>query len=246
MPWCCQATGGLEKRCAHALYLAGDRGGGHPRQAHEFCQIDGVPGQTDGIDARILSHLCAHLHGSGFDKLLFKMATPQQEQLQALVTRRSQLVKCAWQRATALALAHALSAKSSRQSSADKQIRRFEDIGNRLAGSTLRKSLLPRRFRHWKAPRPGIDGRAPELGTTQPTRDRQTGRVATLNHDSGVDARQALGVGRQADGSGGGSCAVRFDRLSKRSTNGYASGQAAQGCAGGFNAQNSILNAVIK
>jgi transposase len=90
-----EATGGLEKRCAHALYLAGMTVVvANPRQAHEFAKSMGYLAKTDGIDARILSHFARTLHGSErFDKLLFKMATPQQEQLQALVTRRSQLVQ---------------------------------------------------------------------------------------------------------------------------------------------------------
>jgi transposase len=62
---------------------------------------------------RILSHFARTLHGSErFDKLQLKMATPQQEQLQALVTRRSQLVQMRVAESNRLALAHALSAKS--------------------------------------------------------------------------------------------------------------------------------------
>ena len=73
----------------------------------------GYLAKTDGIDARMLSHFARTLHSSErFDKLLFKMATPQQEQLQALVTRRAQLVHMRVAETNRLNQAHALSANA--------------------------------------------------------------------------------------------------------------------------------------
>ena len=142
-----EATGGLEKRCAHALYLAGMTVVvANPRQAHEFAKSMGYLAKTDGIDARILSHFARTLHGSErFDKLQLKMATPQQEQLQALVTRRSQLVQMRVAESNRLALAHALSAKSIQAviKLLDKQIKTLdEDIGNRLKQHFAQKLKL--------------------------------------------------------------------------------------------------------
>lgn len=186
-----EATGGLEKRCAHALYLAGMTVVvANPRQAHEFAKSMGYLAKTDGIDARILSHFARTLHGSErFDKLLFKMATPQQEQLQALVTRRSQLVQMRVAESNRLALAHALSAKSIQAviKLLDKQIKTLdEDIGNRLKQHFAQKLKLLEGFKGiGEGTKAVLMAALPELGRLNRREISKLVGVAPLNHDSG-------------------------------------------------------------
>ena len=186
-----EATGGLEKRCAHALYLAGMTVVvANPRQAHEFAKSMGYLAKTDGIDARILSHFARTLHGSErFDKLLFKMATPQQEQLQALVTRRSQLVQMRVAESNRLNLAHALSAKSIQAviKLLDKQIKTLdEDIGNRLKQHFAQKLKLLEGFKGiGEGTKAVLMAALPELGRLNRREISKLVGVAPLNHDSG-------------------------------------------------------------
>jgi transposase len=89
-----EATGGLERACAAALCLA-DLAVIviNPRQAHDFAKSMGYLAKTDALDAKVLSHFARTLHGDQrFERMLFKLPSPQQVVLQALVVRRSQLV----------------------------------------------------------------------------------------------------------------------------------------------------------
>ena len=224
-----EATGGLEKRCAHALYLAGMTVVvANPRQAHEFAKSMGYLAKTDGIDARILSHFARTLHGSErFDKLLFKMATPQQEQLQALVTRRSQLVQMRVAESNRLNLAHALSAKSIQAviKLLDKQIKTLdEDIGNRLKQHFAQKLKLLEGFKGiGEGTKAVLMAALPELGRLNRREISKLVGVAPLNHDSGKmrGKRSVWGVpmcARHCTWRPSAQCALT--RPSRRSTNG--------------------------
>ncbi|UUZ74477.1 transposase [Polaromonas sp. P1(28)-13] len=89
-----EATGGLEHRVAAALCLAGYAVMVvNPRQAHNFSKSLGYLSKTDKIDAQALAQFAHTLYYSERrGKLLLKLATPEQEVLAAMVTRRSQLV----------------------------------------------------------------------------------------------------------------------------------------------------------
>ncbi|MFP5485522.1 MAG: IS110 family transposase [Gammaproteobacteria bacterium] len=198
-----EATGGLEKRCAHAMYLAGMTVVvANPRQAHEFAKSMGYLAKTDGIDARMLSHFARTLHSSErFDKLLFKMATPQQEQLQALVTRRAQLVHMRVAETNRLNQAHALSAKSIQAviKTLDKQIKTLdEDIGNRLKQHFAQKLKLLEGFKGiGEGTKAVLMAALPELGQLNRREIGKLVGVAPLNHDSGkMRGRRSVWGGR--------------------------------------------------
>jgi transposase len=90
-----EATGGFERECAMALCLA-DLAVivVNPRQARDFAKAMGYLSKTDALDAKVLSHFAQTLHdGGGFERRLFKMPTQSQTLLQALVTRRGQLMQ---------------------------------------------------------------------------------------------------------------------------------------------------------
>jgi transposase len=89
-----EATGGLEHRAAAALCVAGYAVMVvNPRQAHDFSKSLGYLSKTDKTDAQALAQFAHTLYSSErAGKLLFKLATPEQEVLAAMVTRRSQLV----------------------------------------------------------------------------------------------------------------------------------------------------------
>ena len=132
-----EATGGLERSVAEALHLQGFAVMViNPRQAHDFGKAMGYLAKTDNIDARMLSHFACTLHNSERrDKLLMKLPTAEQQQLEALVMRRSQLVQMRVAEGNRLDQAHPLPAKSIRAviKMLDKQIGALDDdIGGRL------------------------------------------------------------------------------------------------------------------
>ena len=134
-----EATGGLEQRAAVALCTAGVAVMViNPRQAHDFAKSLGYLSKTDHTDARALSHFACTLHASEKrDKLLYKLPTPEQEALLALVTRRTQLVGMRVAEGNRLDSAHASQRKSIRAviKMLDRQIDQIDaDIGGRLKG----------------------------------------------------------------------------------------------------------------
>lgn len=103
-----EATGGLEQPaamtlCAHGFAVMVV----NPRQAHDFAKALGHLAKSDSIDARALSQFARTLHTSERrERLLYKLPTPQQEVLLAMVTRRSQLVGMRVAETNRLASAH--------------------------------------------------------------------------------------------------------------------------------------------
>lgn len=89
-----EATGGLEREAATALCLAGYAVMViNPRQAHDFAKSLGYLSKTDATDANALAQFAHTLyHGDKRDKLLMRLPTAEQDVLQALVTRRAQLI----------------------------------------------------------------------------------------------------------------------------------------------------------
>ncbi len=89
-----EATGGLELDVATALQLAGYAVVLiNPRQARDFARSMGHLAKTDHIDARVLAHMGQTLLQRGdLRKLIKPLPDERQRMLQALVTRRRQLL----------------------------------------------------------------------------------------------------------------------------------------------------------
>jgi transposase len=90
-----EATGGYERACATALQLAGlPVAIVNPRQARDFARAMGRLAKTDHIDALVLADMAKVLLQRGdVSKLVKPLPTEQQLELQALVTRRRQVVE---------------------------------------------------------------------------------------------------------------------------------------------------------
>ena len=89
-----EATGGFELACATALQLAGFALAIiNPRQARDFARAMGHLAKTDRIDAGVLADMARTLLARGdLSKLVKPLPDAQQLELQALVTRRRQLM----------------------------------------------------------------------------------------------------------------------------------------------------------
>lgn len=89
-----EATGGLEVSVASALQLTGHAVAVvNPRQARDFAKSMGHLAKTDRIDARMLAHMGQTLlQRADLSKLVKPLPDEHQRQLQALVTRRRQLM----------------------------------------------------------------------------------------------------------------------------------------------------------
>ena len=89
-----EATGGLELDVATALQLAGYAVVViNPRQARDFARSMGYLAKTDRIDAHVLAHMGQTLlRRDDLRKLIKPLPDERQRMLQALVTRRRQLL----------------------------------------------------------------------------------------------------------------------------------------------------------
>lgn len=186
-----EATGGLEQRAAVALCTAGFAVMVvNPRQAHDFAKALGYLSKTDSIDARALSHFARTLHGSDRrERLLYKLPTPDQEVLQALVTRRSQLVGIRVAEGNRLDTAHASQRKSIQAliKVLDRQIGEIDDdIGRRLKSHFKDKLDLLKGLKGVGVGTQAVLMAAlPELGSLTQREIAKLVGVAPLNNDSG-------------------------------------------------------------
>jgi transposase len=187
-----EATGGLEKRCAHALALADlDVIVVNPRAAHDFAKSLGYLAKTDRIDAQALSHYARTLHQSAKrNKLLLKMPSVQQEQIHALVARRVQLVTMRVAESNRLQQTlHPAAIKSIKEviKMLDKQIDKLDqDIGNRLKADFAHKLKLLEGFKGVAQNTQAVlMGALPELGQLNRREIGKLVGVAPLNRDSG-------------------------------------------------------------
>lgn len=89
-----EATGGLEVEVATALQLAGYAVVViNPRQARDFARSMGYLAKSDHIDARVLAHMGQTLlQRDDLHKLTKPLPDERQRMLQAMVTRRRQLI----------------------------------------------------------------------------------------------------------------------------------------------------------
>ncbi len=187
-----EATGGLEQRAAVALCTAGFAVMVvNPRQAHDFAKALGYLSKTDHTDAQALSHFASTLHASPKrDKLLFKLPSPEQEALLALVTRRTQLVGMHVAENNRLGTAHAMQRKSIRAviKLLDRQLDQIDaDIGRRLKDHFKDKLDL---LKGLKGVAQGTQAMLmaglPELGTLNQREIGKLAGLAPLNRDSGT------------------------------------------------------------
>lgn len=200
-----EATGGLERRSAQALFLAGiDVIVANPRQAHDFARAMGYLAKTDAIDAKALSQFAQTLHMSAQrERMLLKPATPEQQQLDALVSRRAQLVTMRVAEGNRLDQAHPLAAKSIRDvvKTLDKQIGALDkDIGGRLKMHFGQQMKLLEGFKGiGQGTMAVLMASLPELGTLNSRQISKLVGVAPLNCDSGKMRGKRVTWGGRAD-----------------------------------------------
>ena len=186
-----EATGGLEQRAAVALCARGFAVMVvNPRQAHDFAKALGYLSKTDSTDAKALSHFARTLHTSERrERLLYKLPTPEQEVLLAMVTRRGQLVGMRVAESNRLASAHASQRKSieAHLKILDRQISQIDaDAQRHLKGHFKDKLALLKGLKGVGAGTQAMLMAAlPELGTLTHREIAKLVGVAPLNCDSG-------------------------------------------------------------
>jgi len=186
-----EATGGLEQPAAVALC-----GNGfavmvvNPRQAHDFAKALGYLSKTDSTDARALSHFARTLHTSERrERLLYKLPTPEQEMLLAMVTRRGQLVGMRVAESNRLASVHASQRRSIQVhlKMLDRQIGQIDDDAQRLLKDHFKDKLAL--LKGLKGVGAGTQAMLmaalPELGALTHREIAKLVGVAPLNCDSG-------------------------------------------------------------
>jgi len=186
-----EATGGLEQPAAAALCASGFAVMVvNPRQAHDFAKALGYLSKTDRSDARALSHFARTLYASDKrERLLYKLPTPQQETLLAMVTRRGQLVGMRVAESNRLASAHASQRKSIQVhlKMLDRQIGQIDDDAQRHLLDHFKDKLAL--LKGLKGVGPGTQAMLmaalPELGTLTHREIAKLVGVAPLNCDSG-------------------------------------------------------------
>lgn len=186
-----EATGGLEQPAAAALCANGFAVMVvNPRQAHDFAKALGYLSKTDSTDARALSHFARTLYASDKrERLLYKLPTPQQETLLAMVTRRGQLVGMRVAESNRLASAHASQRKSIQVhlKMLDRQIGQIDDDAQRHLKDHFKDKLAL--LKGLKGVGPGTQAMLmaalPELGTLTHREIAKLVGVAPLNCDSG-------------------------------------------------------------
>lgn len=186
-----EATGGLEQPAAAALCAHGFAVMVvNPRQAHDFAKALGYLSKTDSIDAKALSQFARTLHASDKrERLLYKLPTPAQELLLAMVTRRGQLVGMRVAESNRLASAHASQRKSIDKhiKMLDKQIGEIDDDAQRQLKDHFKDKLLL--LKGLKGVGAGTQAMLmaalPELGQLKHREISKLVGIAPLNCDSG-------------------------------------------------------------
>lgn len=187
-----EATGGLERVAATLFCLAGYAVMVvNPRQAHDFSKALGYLSKTDATDAQALSQFAHTLyHSNRREKLLMVLPDKEQELLQALITRRSQLISIRVAEENRLSGSHRSQHKSIRAviTLLNKQIERIDnDIGSGLHDHFRDKLDLLKGLKGV-----GTNTQAvlmaclPELGRLTNREIAKLVGVAPLNRDSGT------------------------------------------------------------
>ena len=186
-----EATGGLEQPAAAALCAHGFAVMVvNPRQAHDFAKALGYLSKTDSIDAKALSQFARTLHASDWrERLLYKLPTPAQELLLAMVMRRGQLVGMRVAESNRLVSAHASQRKSIDKhiKMLDKQIGQIDDDAEKhLKGHFKEKLALLKGLKGVGAGTQAmLMAGLPELGQLKHREISKLVGIAPLNCDSG-------------------------------------------------------------
>jgi transposase len=187
-----EATGGLERLVATMLCLAGYAVMVvNPRQAHDFSKALGYLSKTDATDAQALSQFAHTLyHGDRREKLLMALPNKEQELLNALITRRSQLIGIRVAEENRLENSHRSQHKSIQSvlKLLDKQIGNIDnDIGSHLHEHFRAKLDLLKGLKGvGKNTQATLMACLPELGTLNNREIAKLVGVAPLNRDSGT------------------------------------------------------------
>lgn len=186
-----EATGGLERRVAVALCLAGLAVMVvNPRQARDFAKAMGYLSKTDAIDARVLSHFARTLHQSAQrERLLLKLPDAHQVALQALFVRRTQLIGMRVAEENRLPMSHRSQHPSIKAvlKVLDRQIVALErDMGGMLQEHFAAKLALLKGFKGVGiCTQASLMAALPELGQLSHGQIGKLVGVAPLNADSG-------------------------------------------------------------
>ena len=186
-----EATGGLEQLAATTLCANGFAVMVvNPRQAHDFAKALGYLSKTDSIDAKALAQFARTLHSSDKrERLLYKLPTPAQELLLAMVTRRGQLVGMRVAESNRLASAHVSQRKSIEKhiKALDKQIGQIDDDAEQhLRGHFKDKLLLLKGLKGvGVGTQTMLMAALPELGSLKHREISKLVGIAPLNCDSG-------------------------------------------------------------
>jgi transposase len=186
-----EATGGLEQPAAATLCARGFAVMVvNPRQAHDFAKAMGHLSKTDSMDAKVLSHFAQTLYASDKrERLLYRLPSPQQQLLQALMTRRSQLVGMRVAEGNRLAGAHVSQHKSIRAvlKLLDAQIGRIDDDAGRMLQTHFKDKLdlLKGLKGVGQGTQAILMASLPELGRLNEREIAKLVGVAPLNCDSG-------------------------------------------------------------
>lgn len=184
-----EATGGYERECA--LALAGAQlpvSVINPRQARDFARAMGKLAKTDRLDAHALAEFAAVLHAQGHQPR--PLASEEQRELSALVTRRRQLVGMLVSERQRLAVAHQR-AKPSIELMIETLLSQLADIDADL------QSLLNERYADLSALLQSVKGvgpttastliaELPELGHLTRKQIASLAGLAPINRDSGT------------------------------------------------------------
>ena len=198
-----EASGGYEFALACALQAAGLAVAViNPRQARDFAKAMGYLAKTDAIDARMLAQLAqvlaAHPERARFVKVL---ADAEQQRLQALVLRRTQLIGMLAAEHQRLSTSHAAARKS-----IEKLIvvirKQLKDIEAQLAAHIERHhadvaALLQSVAGVGPATAAMLIAELPELGSLNRRQIAALVGVAPFAHDSGkMRGKRMIGGGR--------------------------------------------------
>ncbi len=186
-----EATGGLERALASFLLLHGlPVAVVNPRAAREFARSMGHLAKTDAIDALALAHYAQTLASKADQTgVLFAPASAELTALQALITRRTQLIQMRTAEKNRLGGAIRVLRKSIETviKTLDKEIAKLDsDIGNHL---DLHFKQLAQRFESIKGLGPitcaTVLAFMPELGQVKSAKAAKLAGLAPLNRDSG-------------------------------------------------------------
>ena len=200
-----EATGGLERLAACELHVAGYAVMVvNPRQAHDFAKALGYLSKTDKSDAQALAQFAHTLHsGDKREQLLLKLPTAQQDELAAMVTRRSQLVGMRVAEGNRLASSHKTQRKSilAVLKVIERQIKTLDDD---IAGSLqehfkAKLDLLKGMKGVGVGTKAALMASLPELGSLSAGQIGKLVGVAPLNRDSGTMKGRRTTWGGRAD-----------------------------------------------